>query len=126
MDTENKTLSLDNIGGGVALDLFNGKLQEIMENILDPSTEEKSIREIVLKFKFKPNSERTINNVGISASVKLGATKSFNTKAFIGKTAEGLFEAYEHNQTQRAIAFSSFINTIKITEASVVEETEDA
>ena len=100
MDTENKTLSLDNIGGGVALDLFNGKLQEIMENILDPSTEEKSIREIVLKFKFKPNSERTINNVGISASVKLGATKSFNTKAFIGKTAEGLFEAYEHNQTQ--------------------------
>ena len=117
-------LSLDNIGNGVALDLFNEKLQEVMENILDPSTEEKSTREIVLKFKFKPNSERTVNAVGIAAAVKLGATKTFETKAFIGKTPEGEFEAYEHNPKQMTMAFSSFINTPKI--AKVEKEVNNA
>ena len=117
MDTiknENRRLSLDNIGNGVALDLFNEKLQEVMENILDPSTEEKSVREIVLKFKFKPNGERTVNKVGLSAGVKLGPTKTYETKAFIGKTPEGKFEAYEHNPKQMTMAFSSFINQPKL------------
>jgi len=118
---DSKILSLDNIGNGVALELFKQKLQEIMENILDPSTEEKATREIILKFRFKPNGDRTVSHVGVLGAVKLGPTKAFETKAFIGKTPEGEFEAYEHNPKQMTMAFSSFINQPKLAQETAVE-----
>jgi len=123
---DDRKLSLDNIGGGVALDLFNEKLQEVMENILDPSTEEKAVREITIKFKFKPNGERTVNKVAVLGSVKLGPTKAYDTKAFIGQNAEGTFEAYEHNPSQMTMAFDQFIKQPKLAAktATVVDKKE--
>jgi hypothetical protein len=98
-------LSLVNIGGGVAEELFAEELQKVLDNIVDPNTEEKSVREIVVKVKFKPNGTRSHVDIFVSSASKLGPTKAYPTKAFVGRRTDGTGEAYEHNPEQMQFMF---------------------
>jgi hypothetical protein len=102
---EKSQLSLVNIGGGVAEELFTEELQKVLDNIVDPNTEEKSIREIMIKFKFKPNGTRSHVDIFVSSVSKLGPTKAYPTKAFVGRRTDGTGEAYEHNPEQMQFMF---------------------
>jgi len=103
--TQNNQLSLVKIGGGVAEELFLEELQKVLDNIVDPNTEEKAIREITIKFKFKPNESRGHVNIFISSASKLGPTKAYPTKAFVGRRDDGTGEAFEHNPQQMQFMF---------------------
>lgn len=106
MDKDNR-LSLTNIGNGVAEELFMEELTKVLDNIVDPNTEEKAIREIMVKFKFKPNGTRSHVDIFVSSVSKLGPTKAYPTKAFIGRREDGTGEAYEHNPEQMQFAFQN-------------------
>jgi len=105
MTDQANQLGIDTIGGGVVQELFDEELQKVLDNIVDPNKEGKAIREVVIKFKFKPNETRNHVDILVSANSKLGPTRAYPTKAFIGKREDGTGEAFEHNPEQMQFAF---------------------
>jgi hypothetical protein len=105
MERERGQLSLGNIGGGVAEEKFAEELQKVLDNIVDPNTEEKAVREITIKVKLRPNGTRSHVDIFVSSASKLGPTKAYPTKAFVGRRTDGTGEAHEHNPEQMQFMF---------------------
>lgn len=53
-------LSLVNLGGGAAVEMFDEALEKVLENILDPNTEAKTKRVITLKMTISPAENRGV------------------------------------------------------------------
>jgi len=56
--TKLETVSLDNLGGGAAVEKFNDELVEVLRNIQDPNTSPTAMREIKLTVSLKPAEDR--------------------------------------------------------------------
>ena len=93
-------LSFENLGAGAAEEKFEESLKRVLTNILDPNTNPKMAREIILRVKVKPSEDRTDAEVIITCDVKLAQDKPFPTRIFIGKNANGRPEAHEINANQ--------------------------
>jgi hypothetical protein len=78
-------VSLENLGQGAAIELFNAELQKVLDNINDDNTMPTLQREVTLKIKVKPNENRDIAEVDIQATAKLAPTHPFATHILIGK-----------------------------------------
>ena len=105
MEETNSQLSLGSIGGGVAEEKFSEEPQKVLDNIVDPNTEEKAVREITIKVKLKPNGTRSHIDIFVSSASKLGPSKAYLTKAFVGRRSDGTGEAHEHNPEQMQFMF---------------------
>ena len=92
MDFE--TISLVNLGGGAALEMFEDQLQKVLENITDVNTDPKGIREITLKLRFKPTEGRDQADLELSSTVKLVAPRGFKTQLFISPDGGRAVEAF--------------------------------
>jgi hypothetical protein len=57
------SVSLQNLGGGAAIELFDLELQKVLENISDENTRPAVVREITLKVKIKPGDDRDYGNL---------------------------------------------------------------
>ncbi len=88
-------LTLENLGGGAAKELFDDALKKVIENIKDPNTDWRPGREINLKVTFKANEERNEVVMMISTPTKLAPPKPFAAKALIGMRKDGTTEAHE-------------------------------
>ncbi len=77
-------VSLLTLGEGAAVELVNDELQKVFENILDPNTAPTKAREVILKLTFKPDENRDIGRVDITAGSKLVGAKSVNTIVYFG------------------------------------------
>jgi hypothetical protein len=73
--TDFPTFTLENAGGGAAAALFEHELLRVLENIADPNTDPLAVREITLKFRFKPDDQRNAGAVSISAKATLASIK---------------------------------------------------
>ena len=109
-------LSLATIGGGAALEKFQDELQKVVENILDPNTEAKTKRSIVIKVDIVPTPERNMGAILVSSTAKLAPTRSYGTRAFFGKDGTGNALAFEDDPKQLTI--NDFIQS---TEAKVTQ-----
>jgi hypothetical protein len=98
--TLGEPLSFENLGCGAAEEKFEDALKEVLANILDPNTEPKSAREVVMKVKVKPNEERSEAVVSIHVHSKLSPARDYPTRIFIGRSIEGQPEAHEVNANQ--------------------------
>jgi hypothetical protein len=98
--THNEPLSFSNLGCGAAKEQFDDALAEVLENIQDPNTEAKSVREIVLKVRIAPDERRLEAAIDISVVKKLAPTKPYPSRIFIGKSVGGRPEAREVNANQ--------------------------
>lgn len=59
MPTVSKPIkSLDDMMDGGITQRFNRELRRILQNVFDPNTDPKKVRELTIKWKIKPNSER--------------------------------------------------------------------
>lgn len=103
MHTKEDVLSLANIGDGAAVEMFNLELGRILKNIMDPNTEPKAYREIVLKVKFRPDEERDLASVDVTVSSKLAGSRAFMTKVIVGKDSRGRVEAREFETGQQSL-----------------------
>ncbi len=92
-------LSLANLSGGAAVEMFDAALQQVLDNILDPNTKPTDTREVTLKIKFKPDEDRELVGITICPSVKLGAPVPYVTQAYVGKDG-GEAVATEYNPKQ--------------------------
>ena len=96
-DTER--VSLENLAHGAAIERFNLALSQVLENILDPNTDAKTKREVVLKVGIKPTEDRESGRVEVTTSTKLANYKAVETTIYIG-TVGGEAAAVEHNPKQ--------------------------
>jgi len=78
---------------------------------MDPNTEPKASREIVLKVNFKPDEDRDLAAVGVAVTSRLAGSKAFMTKVIFGKDPRGRVEAREFETGQQSL-FEDSANVI--------------
>lgn len=96
---ERNHVTLDNLGGGAVLEMFEDALQQVLDNIMDPNTKPTSVREVTLKIKIKPDEDRELAQVEVLPSVKLANVNAYPTQLFLGKDG-GKAVATEYNPKQ--------------------------
>lgn len=67
-------VTLDNVGGGAAPQLFERHLPEILANIQDLNTDAKKARKITLEVVFNPTPDREAATVVVRSKVSLAPT----------------------------------------------------
>lgn len=98
---ETPIVSLENLGSGAAVELFDDARQKVLANINDPNTKAQVVREITLKVKIKPISDqRDVATVEMQAIPKLAPVNPCQTSIAIGKTINGDVEAREWSNPQ--------------------------
>lgn len=96
-------ITLDNIGGGAASEMFADSLKKVIENIVNPNTKPDATRTITLKMKVKPDKkQRTLCTVELSCVESLAASLPFETAMFVGVGDEGA-EASEYAPQQSTL-----------------------
>lgn len=101
---EDEKLSLVNIKGGAAIEIFDRALQKVIENIYDPNTTNDA-REISLKVTLKPMDEnRQIIAYSIKCPTKLSGQESVKGIADL-KIEEGRLVAVGRREAQQSLGF---------------------
>lgn len=95
-------VTLDTIGGGALVELFENELGRVLENIQDPNTDAKARRTITVKVAFAPNENRDVTDVNLTCSSKLAGIKTVVTRLFVGKV-KGQLVAIENDPRQGAL-----------------------
>lgn len=113
MHTKEEAITLGNIGGGAAVELFDLELRKVLKDVLDPNTDAKTIRSISLRVTLKPDEDREMGVIGVSVASKLAGSKEFLTKAFFG-IENGRPEAREL-ETGQGNLFNQDGNVVPIT-----------
>ena len=96
---EESPVTLFNLADGAAAELFDEELSRVVANILDPNTDAECVREIALKIKIKPDSDRGMGSVAVQVTSKMGPVRGVGTRFFFGRKA-GKFIALENNPKQ--------------------------
>lgn len=86
MFTKEEPMGLLNLGGGVAVEMFDQELQRVLDNIVDINTRADQVREISLKVKIKPDEERMLGEITVECNSKTSAVKGFVSRCMIGKS----------------------------------------
>jgi len=102
MSDEQEELTLDNIGGGVATELFAEELGKVLGNILDVNTSAKAKRAITLTATFSPMKGRDEVLVTVEVKSKLAAPTGAAATIFVGMR-KGRAVAVEHDPRQLQI-----------------------
>lgn len=80
-----KKLSLSNIAGGVAEELFERELAEVAKNIDDINTSADASRSITMTITFKPDLDRREIKTIIESKSKLAPVRAASVTTFCGK-----------------------------------------
>lgn len=76
-------LSLLQLYDGAAIEAADIELQKVLDNIQDPNTDPKAVRKVTLEVKFKPNKDRNLSEVLISANAKLAPDLPMETSVLM-------------------------------------------
>ena len=78
-------LKLENLGLGVVAEKFDDELVKVVNNIVDQNTDPKTMRDITIKLKIKPDQEnRELCDLEVVVSSKLAPTRSHVSKLNVG------------------------------------------
>lgn len=69
---------------GAIMEQVNGEISKIVDNIIDPNTEAKKKRQLVLTIDFLPSADRSVVSVSASAKCKLQCANSIQTSLYVG------------------------------------------
>lgn len=92
-------VTLNTIGGGALLELFQAELARVLQNIADPNTDPKQKRQIAITVTLKPGRDRDVADVELKCGSKLAGIMTVDSKLFIGK-AKGQLIAVENDPRQ--------------------------
>lgn len=96
-------LTLGNLAGGGAQEIFEREIQKVLLNIQDPNTNWKERREITIKVAIHPNEQRTSAALGVSFSTKLAKQHGVGSTMFLQRKPDGSLGAVEYNPEQLTI-----------------------
>lgn len=82
--SEPRLMTLTTVAEGAAEELFQTALSQLLINIDDPNTKAETVREIVLRVRFKPDDSRRKSAVLVECKTKLAAAKPVGAMVAIG------------------------------------------
>jgi hypothetical protein len=109
---ENEKLSLVNLKGGAAVEMFDLALQRVLDNVADINMTGKP-REIVLKVKIVPTDDRTLIGYEIEINSKLAGQAKQSGTADLRIDERGRHYGADRIQAQRDLGFK-FSNVTKL------------
>ena len=113
-----KELSLDNICDGEVPHLFRGLLEQVVANIADPNTNPEAVREISLKFRFKPFKDRSGAEVTVAPTMKPAAIKATGGMMHL-RSVEGRMVATARDTRQQELPLGSVKTTAQAEDQKV-------
>ena len=87
--TNDETITLENINDGIAGELFEDGIKDIIENILDPNYPADKVRSLSLIFKFIPQKDRCSCKLSVGMVKKLADANPIDTQILVGKGQAG-------------------------------------
>src|SRR5687768_11127103 len=82
-------VTLENLAGGGAAEMFEAAIAQVVENVLDPNTDAKSARKITLEVTIRPTStDRRQSSARVSVKTKLAPANDLTTTLYMGKVGE--------------------------------------
>ncbi|MDX9785475.1 MAG: hypothetical protein RBT11_01770 [Desulfobacterales bacterium] len=100
MQTKTNTVSLATLNDGAVIEAVDIALQRVFDNIVDPNTDAKTVREVTLKIKIKPSDDRDFGQISYQAVPKLAPDIEQITQVEIGRALSGAAEARERQKRQ--------------------------
>lgn len=82
---QEESVTLDTLADGAASELFQGQLDRVVQNILDPNTPAKARRVITLKVVIEPDEDRGMGAVALTCEAKLQTAKGARTTLWFGR-----------------------------------------
>lgn len=70
---KHQMITLNNVARGMAGELFQRELKNVMKNIADTRTEATAPRKIIIEFEIRPDNQRHSNAIDVTAKSKLAA-----------------------------------------------------
>lgn len=84
MDGKMVPLSLESLGNGGAMELFNHELEKVLANCLDINTDHKFKRSIFIELKVMPDEKRETAALKIEVGTKLASPRGLVNQVFLG------------------------------------------
>jgi hypothetical protein len=104
MNPAYEEVSLENLGGGTASQMFDREMKKVVANILDANTVETKARSVTLTVTIKPGKDRGIGEVDISCTSKLAGASSYSATMYFAQDKDGP-KAVEHDPNQPELPF---------------------
>ena len=96
-------IKIDNVNDGAMVEAFDAELRKVMGNINDVNTPATATREITLKLKLKPHSDRTEIDTVFSVSTKLASIEPHCGRMFMGADTEGNLYGFQDDPRQQVL-----------------------
>jgi hypothetical protein len=106
---DEKFVSLDSLGQGAAVELFQDGLRQVLENVLDLNTKATAKRTVTMTFEIKPDEDRTFAHTALEVKTKLAPPKPVGIPIYIGKHAG---EAVATERDTRQLTFSDNVEAM--------------
>lgn len=118
-------LDLKQMAEGGVNEKLERAFREVIENILDPNTDQTKKREIELKIGIKPSNDLKQAEVSVQVKTKLVPENSVPTTILIGKDAKGAIHANELlSGVEGQTFFDPQDSTLKTDTGELVDEVE--
>jgi len=92
--TKEEKVSLSNLGDGVAVEMFDAELEQVLKDILDPNKKPKAKRVVNLKLTIAPDEERFVNDWDVQVTSSLAPARAFSGRVIVDRD-RGRVEARE-------------------------------
>lgn len=100
MTEEMTELSLETLGRGGAMELFNRELGRVLENISDVNTDPKATRSVSIELTIKPGEDRESGAVKVVVKAKFAPPRPLASVMYIGeKDGKAVAVTYDPKQT---------------------------
>src|SRR5688572_5909539 len=104
-------VTLENLGGGGAMEMFQEEFRKVIENILDVNTKATAPREINLKVKITPTDERRMGATAVTVSSKCAPLRTLSTTLFFGQRGNRVVAVESNpNQMKLDLGFPAEVN----------------
>ncbi|MBY9077167.1 replication terminator protein [Paenibacillus sp. HN-1] len=94
-------IKLESLADGSISERFKQELAKVLTNIADPNTAAKAVRKVAITLTIKPNDNREMAEVSISATSTLAPAKEVLTTIIMDRDNEGKAVAAELKSSQR-------------------------
>jgi hypothetical protein len=91
-------LTISNLAKGALVEQFEGELEKVLDNIVDPNTAAMKVRKITITVEIKPNDKRNMADIKFHTKSNLIPANAVSTAILIDKDSQGNVAAAELGQ----------------------------
>ena len=89
--------NLDQLMNGALNERFNSEIKKVWDNVLDPNTDPKAKRKLVMTITMKPNANRDAAEMEAEVNVKLAPPVPIQQTVYVHRNDDGSVHALENN-----------------------------